>query len=172
MTTSAACICATFDWALKGVDNGEASAPPVQIFAMGGGGGYRTSSGRLFHGGHWRDEAEWPLARTNYTKYYLHGDGTLSPEEPAADGGDTVYRFDPANPVPSIGGNVSSLSEIGPLPPGVGTSANAPWRARVGAIDGAGRVRSGGGAGVLRLCAALPAASARGRMCWSSSLGR
>ena len=97
---------------------------------MGGGGGYRTSSGRLFHGGHWRDEAEWPLARTNYTKYYLHGDGTLSPEEPAADGGDTVYRFDPANPVPSIGGNVSSLSEIGPLPPGVGTSANAPWRAR------------------------------------------
>ena len=120
-----------FDWALKGVDNGEASAPPVRIFAMGGGGSYRTSSGRLFHGGHWRDEAEWPLARTRYTKYYLHGNGILSPEEPAADGGDTVYRFDPANPVPSIGGNVSSLSEIGPLPPGVGTAANAPWRARV-----------------------------------------
>ena len=120
-----------FDWALKEVDNGEASTPPVRIFAMGGGGGYRTSSGRLFHGGYWRDEAEWPLARTNYTKYYLHGDGTLSPEEPATDGGDTVYRFDPANPVPSIGGNVSSLAEIGPLPPGVSASANAPWRARV-----------------------------------------
>ena len=120
-----------FDWALKGVDTGEANAPPVRIFAMGGGGGYRTSSGRLFHGGHWRDESEWPLARTNYTNYYLHGDATLSPEKPAADGGDTVYRFDPANPVPSIGGNVSSLSEVGPLPPGVSTSANAPWRARV-----------------------------------------
>ena len=120
-----------FDWALKGVDSGEANSPPVRIFAMGGGGGYRTSSGRLFHGGYWRDEAEWPLARTRYTKYYLHGDGTLSPEEPATDGGDTVYRFDPANPVPSIGGNVSSLAEIGPLPPGVSASANAPWRARV-----------------------------------------
>ena len=120
-----------FDRALKGVDNGEAEAPPVRIFAMGGGGGYRTSGGRLFHGGRWRDEAEWPLARTNYTPYYLHGDGTLSTEEPDADGGGTVYRFDPADPVPSIGGNVSSLSEIGPLPPGVGDPANAPWRARV-----------------------------------------
>ena len=109
-----------FDRVLKGVDNGEERAPPVRIFAMGGGGGYRTSSGRLFHGGHWRDEAEWPLARTQYSRYYLHVGGTLSPDEPAADGGDTVYRFDPANPVPSIGGNVSSLSEIGPLPPGVG----------------------------------------------------
>ena len=120
-----------FDWALKDIDNGEAHAPPVRIFAMGGGGGERTSSGRLFHGGHWRDEAEWPLARARYTQYYLHGDGSLSPERPVAEGGDTVYRFDPAHPVPSIGGNVSSLSEIGPLPPGVGTAANAPWRARV-----------------------------------------
>ena len=140
-----------FDWALKGVDNGEANAPPVRIFAMGGGGGYRTSSGRLFHGGHWRDEAEWPLARTNYTKYYLHGDGTLSPQEPATDGGDTVYRFDPANPVPSIGGNVSSLSEIGPLPSGVEYFRQCAVAGTSGAIDGAGRIRSGGGTGVLRL---------------------
>ncbi len=120
-----------FDRALKGAGNGEAKAPPVRIFAMGGGGGYRTGNGRLFHGGRWRDEAEWPLARTRYTRYYLHRDGTLSPEEPVRDGGDTVYRFDPANPVPSIGGNVSSLSGMGPLPPGVGDSANAPWQARV-----------------------------------------
>ena len=155
-----------FDWALKGVDNGEANAPPVRIFAMGGGGGYRTSSGRLFHGGHWRDEAEWPLARTNYTKYYLHGDGTLSPQEPATDGGDTVYRFDPANPVPSIGGNVSSLSEIGPLPSGVGTSANAPWRARVEQLmepGGFDQVEDRSFTAVSRPIYR----SARDRMCWS-----
>ena len=120
-----------FDSALKGRDTEEASAPSVRIFVMGGGGGYRTSGGRLFHGGHWRDEETWPLARTQYTKYYLHGDGALALQEPAADGGDTVYRFDPANPVPSIGGNVSSLSAIGPLPRGVPDSTHAPWRARV-----------------------------------------
>ena len=120
-----------FDWALKGVENGEVEEPVVRIFVMGGGGGYRSSSGRLFHGGNWRDEAEWPLARTRYTEYYLHGDGALSVQRPPADGGDTVYRFDPANPVPSIGGNVSSLSEIGPLPLGVSDSTHAPWRARV-----------------------------------------
>jgi putative CocE/NonD family hydrolase len=120
-----------FEWALKGVDSGEAEESPVRIFAMGGGGGQRTSSGRLLHGGHWRDEAEWPLARTRYTEYYLHGDGTLSPHQPAADGGSTIYRFDPAHPVPSIGGNVSSLAEIGPLPQGIADSAYAPWRARI-----------------------------------------
>jgi hypothetical protein len=120
-----------FDWALKGVDTGEADEPPVRIFVMGGGGGYRSSSGRLFHGGRWRDEAEWPLERTQYTEYYLHGDGTLAMEKPDADGGSTVYRFDPASPVPSIGGNVSSLAEIGPLPKGVADSTHAPWRARV-----------------------------------------
>ncbi|MEE3260072.1 MAG: CocE/NonD family hydrolase [Candidatus Latescibacterota bacterium] len=120
-----------FDWALKGVDTGAEAEPPVRIFVMGGGGGYRTSSGRLFHGGRWRDEAEWPLERTQYTEYYLHGDGTLASAKPNADGGSTVYRFDPANPVPSIGGNVSSLSAIGPLPRGVPDSTHAPWRARV-----------------------------------------
>ena len=121
----------SLDSVLKGRDTGEADAPPVRIFVMGGGGGYRNSGGRLFHGGRWRDEESWPLARTQYTKYYLHQDGMLAPEGPDADGGDTVYRFDPANPVPSIGGNVSSLSSIGPLPPGVPDSAHAPWRARV-----------------------------------------
>ena len=55
---------------------------------MGGGGGYRTSGGRLFHGGRWRDEETWPLARTQYTKYYLHGDGTLAAHGATADGGD------------------------------------------------------------------------------------
>ncbi len=52
---------------------------------MGGGDGHRTPQGKLFHGGRWRDEQEWPLARTQYTPYYLHGDGSLRIELPAAD---------------------------------------------------------------------------------------
>jgi len=31
----------------------------------------------------------------------------------------TTYRFDPARPAPSIGGNVSSLRDMLPLPPGL-----------------------------------------------------
>ena len=37
--------------------------PPVQIFVMGGGTGRKTALGKLDHGGRWRDEQEWPLAR-------------------------------------------------------------------------------------------------------------
>ena len=46
---------------------------------MGGGDAHKTPEGRLFVGGAWRDEREWPLARTVYTPYYLHADGTLTP---------------------------------------------------------------------------------------------
>ena len=52
--------------------------PPVRIFVMGGGDAHKTPEGRVFVGGAWREEREWPLARTAYTPYYLHGDGTLS----------------------------------------------------------------------------------------------
>ena len=37
--------------------------PPVRIFVMGGGSGRKTELGKLDHGGRWRDEQEWPLAR-------------------------------------------------------------------------------------------------------------
>ena len=52
-----------FDRWLKGVDNGVDREPPVRIFVMGGGDGHKTADGRLFVGGYWRDENEWPLAR-------------------------------------------------------------------------------------------------------------
>ncbi len=81
---------------------------PVRIFVMGSGDGHRTEKGHLFHGGYWRNEHEWPLARTQYTPYYLQPGGRLSPQKPPADGGCTSFRFDPSNPVPTIGGNISS----------------------------------------------------------------
>ena len=120
-----------FNWSLKGEENGLTEAPPVRIFVMGGGGGQRTASGRLFHGGCWRDEQEWPLARTRFSEYYLHGDGQLGPEKPKDDETSTTYRFDPSDPVPSIGGSVSSLSELGDMPPGIADPAFVPRATRV-----------------------------------------
>lgn len=60
----------------------------------------------------WRGENEWPLARTNFTRYYLHsggsansrfGNGNLSAERPAEEPPDR-YVYDPRSPVPSLGG--------------------------------------------------------------------
>ena len=52
-----------FDRWLKGVDNGVERGTPVRLFVMGGGDRHRTPEGRVFVGGRWRDEREWPLAR-------------------------------------------------------------------------------------------------------------
>lgn len=96
-----------FDRWLKETDNGVDREPPVRIFVMGGGDAHKTAEGRVYVGGQWREEREWPLARTKATPFYLHGDGTLSTVKPGA-AGPTRYTFDPRDPVPTIGGNVSS----------------------------------------------------------------
>ncbi|HEX3721802.1 MAG TPA: CocE/NonD family hydrolase [Nitrolancea sp.] len=101
-----------FDHWLKGADNEVAQEPPVRIFVMGGGDGHRTPEGRLYHGGHWREEQEWPLARTNYTNFYLGERGELGTGEPEVRSRSTSFRFDPNDPVPTIGGNISSLTDI------------------------------------------------------------
>jgi putative CocE/NonD family hydrolase len=103
-----------FDHWLKGTDNdvgrrGWFSAP-VRIFVMGAGDGHKDAQGRLFHGGFWRDEHEWPLARTVYTTFFLHHDRSLSQRPPTAgvEESKISYTFDPRHPVPTIGGNTSS----------------------------------------------------------------
>jgi putative CocE/NonD family hydrolase len=70
----------------------------------------------------WRNEHEWPLARTQYTPWYLHGDGNagssggaLSPGVPGAEPQD-VYLYDPRDPCPTVGGPT--------LLPGFGVRAN------------------------------------------------
>ncbi len=97
-----------FDRWLLGIQNGVDQEAPVRIFVMGGGDVHKTPEGRLFVGGAWRDEREWPLARTEYTSYYLRAGGALSAERPNSSSAPTRYSFDPRNPVPTIGGNVSS----------------------------------------------------------------
>jgi len=52
-----------FDHCLKGIDNGVDREAPVCIYVMGGGDGHKTPESRIFVGGHWREEQEWPLAR-------------------------------------------------------------------------------------------------------------
>ena len=96
---------------------------PVSIFVMGGGTGRKTASGRLDHGGSWRHEHKWPLPQTRYTAYYIHGDGSVSTDPPGTGDSSTSYIFDPANPVPTVGGNFSSLSYLKPLPEGVDPDA-------------------------------------------------
>ena len=60
----------------------------------------------------WRYEDEWPPARTQYTEFFLHsdgsantvrGDGVLSISEPADESPDT-YDYDPRDPVMSLMG--------------------------------------------------------------------
>jgi hypothetical protein len=101
-----------YDHWLKGADNGVERDAPVRIFVMGGGSERKTAEGVHLHGGVWRDEQGWPLARTRWTPYYLHADGVLSTEMPAETDSRSSYDFDPRNPVPTIGGNISSGNGI------------------------------------------------------------
>jgi hypothetical protein len=87
-----------FEYLLLGKQNQFASGNPVRIFVMGK--------------NEWRDEPAWPLARATQTNYYLHsdgkansasGDGSLSTATPTKEGTDT-FVYDPANPVPTVGG--------------------------------------------------------------------
>ncbi len=99
-----------FNKYLKGLDNGLDDEPPVKIFVMGGGSGRRNRNGRLDHGGKWRFENEWPIKRTRYTEYYLLKDMKLSTSPPTEnDTKGTTFIYDPNNPVPTIGANISAL---------------------------------------------------------------
>ncbi|MBN1224067.1 MAG: CocE/NonD family hydrolase [Candidatus Aminicenantes bacterium] len=82
-----------FDYWLKGIDTGILDEAPIRLFVMGA--------------NRWQNEWEWPLARTEWTKYYLHsrgkarslgGDGRLSISLPETEPADT-YDYDPADPV-------------------------------------------------------------------------
>jgi putative CocE/NonD family hydrolase len=97
-----------YDRWLKGLKNGVDDDPPVLLYIMGTGDDRRSGGGRLKHGGSWRGEREWPIARARPERYYLHADGTLSPSLPSMPESRTTYSFDPLHAVPTIGGNISS----------------------------------------------------------------
>ena len=89
-----------YDHWLKGMDNGLASEAPVKLFVMG-----RNA---------WVYEREYPLARTDYRPLYFSsggnantagGDGRLTWTKPAGASPQDRFRYDPNDPVPSVGGN-------------------------------------------------------------------
>ena len=89
-----------YDYFLKGIDNGLAAEPPVKLFVMG-----RNE---------WVYEREYPLARTQWKPLYFasggsangaRGDGRLSWDKPAGASPTDRFRYDPDDPVPSVGGN-------------------------------------------------------------------
>ena len=84
---------------LEGEDTGLLDDAPISLFVMGE--------------NLWRDEWEWPLARTEWTPLYLHsdgdansirGNGSLSFDAPTESKSFDTYIYDPADPVPSRGG--------------------------------------------------------------------
>lgn len=105
-----------YDHWLRGLDNSVGKAAPfatkVRLFVMGTGDGHKTDKSLLYHGGQWREENEWPLARTRHTPYYLTAGGQLNTVKPTVPNTQTSYTFDPQNPVPTIGGNISSGDQI------------------------------------------------------------
>jgi putative CocE/NonD family hydrolase len=60
----------------------------------------------------WRDEDDWPLARCRWERWYLHPGGSLSPAAPRPAAAASRFSYDPANPVPTVGG--STLISGGP----------------------------------------------------------
>jgi uncharacterized protein len=87
-----------YDYLFLGKQNMFAGNKPVRIFVMGV--------------NKWRDEDSWPLERAKPTSYFLHsvgkansvsGDGALSTLASAAEASDK-FIYDPANPVPTVGG--------------------------------------------------------------------
>ncbi len=99
-----------FDFKLKGSNNGLRDEPPVRLFIMGA--------------NTWRNESEWPVARTSYTDYFLHsessantiyGDGSLSDIAPQEEEPDT-YVYDPRDPVMSLLGADVQDSPRDPAP--------------------------------------------------------
>ena len=71
-----------FDRWLRDHPDGVEHDAPVEIFVMGGGSGMKTDDGLLDHGGHWRSEQTWPIARIVPQTRYLTPDGYLRAERP------------------------------------------------------------------------------------------
>ena len=89
-----------FDHQFK-IGGGQLNMPRVKIFVMGE--------------NRWSDEKEWPLARSQYTSFYLHshgaanslhGNGWLDNETPKGKETPDQYVYNPLDPVPSAGGAV------------------------------------------------------------------
>jgi putative CocE/NonD family hydrolase len=79
----------------------------VRWFEMGGGDGSKNAVGHLQHAGRWLHSATWLPARASERIVYLGVAGTLEPQPPNTEH-PFEYTFDPQNPVPTVGGAITS----------------------------------------------------------------
>ncbi len=91
-------------------DEDSPAPPPVQLFLMGGGTGRRTAEGHLDHGGRWIEAQDWPLPEASPLVLYPGPDMTLTENAPGS--GSLSYDYDPRDPVPTIGGALTSGEPI------------------------------------------------------------
>jgi uncharacterized protein len=86
-----------FEYWLQGKDNGMMDEPPVKYYVMG------DVNDPKAPGNEWRTATSWPVpAKT--TSYFLTAGGGLSDKLPAVAESADTYKYDPKNPVPTIGG--------------------------------------------------------------------
>lgn len=71
-------------------DQSQLGPAPVRVFVLG-------------HGGHWRDLESWPPPGVASCRWYLHPGRTLGRDQPPDSPADR-FRYDPADPTPSLGG--------------------------------------------------------------------
>ena len=96
-----------WDYWLKGIDNGIADAPDVKLFGM------EPPDNGMQGGGYWLD-ATFPPAGVESIKFYLGSDGKANSRlgngflsQSQTDSGESdQFTYDPANPVPTNGGNL------------------------------------------------------------------
>ncbi len=93
-------------------ERAQAATPPpaARWFRMGGGSGRRNADHRRDHGGLWREAAAFPPPDAVETPYFLGRSGLLC-ADPVPEGAVTI-QTDPADPVPSIGGAITSGAPI------------------------------------------------------------
>ncbi len=72
---------------------------PVRLYVMGA--------------DEWREMESWPPPARE-TSYFLHAAGSLSTDQPAVAASPDHYRYDPADPTPSVGGPLLFVPPAGP----------------------------------------------------------
>jgi hypothetical protein len=93
-----------FDLWLKNDGQGIEQIPAVQYYVMGDPADPNTPGNR------WRTAEDWPVPAA-MVKVYFHTDKKLRLEAPQELFGSLAYRYDPANPVPTIGGANLTISK-------------------------------------------------------------
>jgi hypothetical protein len=97
-----------FDHWLNGAENGVMDEPPVDFYMMAA-----AEKDAFSPKNRHIKAANWPIDYRT-TRYYLTGDLGLSKSGPGDKPGKYAYKFDPANPVPTIGG-ANLTFERGPM---------------------------------------------------------